>query len=42
MGVNLSPDQTTSRMIYSFSCQAYEADGHDYEDLVKNKIINLS
>ena len=42
MGVSMSPDQTTSRMIYSFNCQAYECDDHDYEALVKNKIIKLS
>lgn len=42
MGVSMSPDQTTSRMIYSFSCQAYEADGHDYDSLVKHGIIKLS
>ena len=42
MGCSMSPDQTTSRMIYSFSSQAYECDDHDYEALVRNKIINLS
>lgn len=42
MGCSMSPDQTTTRMIYSFSCQAYEAAGHEYEDLLKYKIYNLS
>lgn len=42
MGCSMSPDQTTTRMIYSFSCQAYEATGHEYEDLLKYKIYNLS
>lgn len=41
-GCSMSPDQTTSRMIYSFSCQGVEAAGHEYEDLVKNNIYKLS
>jgi hypothetical protein len=39
MNVNMTPEQVPSRMIYNVSCQAYEAMGHEYEDLVKAKII---
>lgn len=39
MNVNMTPEQIPSRMIYNFSCQMYEAMGHEYEDLVKANII---
>lgn len=39
MNVNMTPEQVPSRMIYNVSCQAYEAMGHEYKDLVKAKII---
>ena len=41
MSVSMTPQTTPSRMIYNFSCQLYEADGHEYEDLVKYNIYNL-
>ena len=36
MNVNMVPFNGTSRMVYNFTAQVYEAIGHDYEDLVKN------
>ena len=33
MQVNLTPFQGTSRMVYQFSAQAYEATGHEPADL---------
>lgn len=39
LNVNMTPFNGTSRMVYQFSCQAYECDGTDFESLTKNKII---
>ena len=41
MSVSMTPQTTPSRMVYNFSCQLYEADDHDYEELVKYNIYNL-
>lgn len=39
MSVNMTPFDSTSRMVYQISMQAYECAGTDYDSLVENKII---
>ena len=41
MNVNLTPLDQLGRMLHNFSCQAYESEEYSYENLVKNKIVEI-
>lgn len=42
MNVSLSPIDTLGRMLHAFSCNAYEIDSYNYENLLKYGLINAS
>ena len=41
MNVNLTPLDQLGRMLHNFSCQAYESEEYSYENLIKNKIVEI-
>ena len=42
MNVSFNPNQTLGRMLYTFSCTAYEIGEADMENLKNNKLINYT
>lgn len=41
MNVNMTPYNNTGRLVYSFTANAVEECGHEYEDLLKNKFYEI-
>ena len=41
MNVSLSPNDVVGRMIYSFSCNAYEVAEYNYDGLIDNNILAI-
>lgn len=41
LNISMSPNDTLSRMIHTFSCTAYEAMEYNFENLKKQKYLNI-
>ena len=41
MNVSLSPNDTLGRMLHNFSCQAYEIDDWNFNNLLKHNLIDM-